>query len=94
MQNVLSATYPAPISTIFEIKDVSWVSEFLCRGFPGPQNSLKLGTFKGMLVRGYSSNSTIWGDGYHLWGQSTSKGCAFLQEFWWGTYGLGHFKPM
>ena len=50
MQRGLSATYPAPISTIFETTDVNRLahaytgekfSNFCAGGFPGPQNSPK-----------------------------------------------------
>ena len=55
IQPGLSATYPAPILTIFETKDVNWcphayISEKLpnfCTGFSRSQKQLKMGTFKG-----------------------------------------------
>jgi len=57
MQRGLSATYPAPISTIFNTKDVcphAYTDEKFpnfCGGFPGPKTA-KMGNFDGVLVRG------------------------------------------
>jgi len=67
------ATYPAPILTIFETKDVNQCAHMytspvknLCAGvFRGPKRA-KMSNFKGLLVVGYSSNETISGNGNHF----------------------------
>ena len=58
IQRELSATYPAPILTAYEIKDVTWCvhaytgknSKFTCRGFYRFPKQLKIGTFEEVFV--------------------------------------------
>jgi len=73
-QSGLSATYPAPILSIFEIKDVIRFShaytgeKFLnfCAGrFPGPKTA-KMGTFDGGACEQGGGNGTISGDGNYF----------------------------
>ena len=78
MQHGLSATSPAPMSIIFETKDVNrflhaYNSEkfrnFCAVGFPGPKNSLKYGTLGWCLsVRRTAQTTQNVGDGSHLGG--------------------------
>jgi len=75
MHRGLSATYPAPLSTVFEIKDVNrflhvYTSEnfpyFSTGGFPHPEKQLKIWYSRARsLCAQCSSNSTILGDGNH-----------------------------
>ena len=97
----LSATYPAPILTIFETKDENrclqvYTGEkfpnFCAGGFPNPINVL--GTVEGgVLVRGYRSNGTILSDGNYFGGSRHPKDVPFVREFWWRRYGLDAISP-
>ena len=76
IQRDLSATYHAPISTTFEIKDANRCPHAcagekfpnFCAGVFRVPKQLKMDTFEGVLVSGYSSNGTLSGDGNHFGG--------------------------
>ena len=73
----VSAAYPAPILTAFEIKDVNRcphaysgkkISEFLRRKFYNSQKQLQMGTFKGMFVIRLQLKRHNFGQWESFWG--------------------------
>jgi len=59
------------------------ISKFLHRVFSRPQKQLKTSNFEGDLWQ-YYSNSTILGEGNHIWASRHPKDVPFVRELWWG----------
>ena len=104
MQSGLSATYPAPILTIFEIKDVSQcvhaytsVKNFQIsvQGFQAPRIA-KMGNFEGVFVTEVQlkqHNFNFSSDGNRFKVSRHPKNVPFVCKFWWGMYSLGAEPP-
>ena len=99
-QRGLSATYPAPISAIFETADVNcfphayagenFSNLFLRRGFFRSQNSPKYDNLGcGPCDRAAAQTAQLWAVGMISGASRHPKDVPFVREFWWGTYGLG-----
>jgi len=103
MQRGFSATYPAPISTIFETTDVNRFPhaytqvkkfKFPRRVFSKSQNSPKYGTLGWCAsVRHAAKTAQLWAMGIISGASQHPKDVPFVREFWWGTYGLGAISP-
>jgi len=102
-QRGLAATYPAPISAIFETTDVNcfphtytgenFSNLFLRRGFFRSQNSPKYDNLGcGPCDRAAAQTAQLWAMGMISGASRHPKDVPFVREFWWGTYGLGAIR--
>ena len=102
MQRGLLATYPAPISTVFEITDVNpacvqYTGEKFfnfCTGFSRSPKQPKCSTLgRGVCDRAAAQMAQLWVLEIILQASWHPKDVSFVCEFWWGTYGLGAISP-
>jgi len=101
-QRGLSATYPAPISIIFEITDVNRFPH----AYTGEKNSnFRAGVFQvansskyrtlgwGLCDRAAAETAQSWAMGIISGASKHPKDVPLVREFWWRTYGLGAISP-